>query len=628
MKNGWNTNTLDEMCQFLNGLWKGEKPPFVNVGVIRNTNFTREGVLDETDIAYLDVEVKKFEKRRLRFGDIILEKSGGGPKQPVGRVVLFDKTKGEFSFSNFTSALRILDPNALDFRFLHKFLYWAYLSGVTEGMQSHSTGIRNLNGEAYKRITIDYPSLAEQQRIVGILDEAFTGIATAKANAEKNLQNARSLFESHLRTVFADRGRGWVKTDKPLADLCLLIVDCEHKTAPTQETGIPSIRTPNIGKGKLLLEGVNFVSEATYDKWTRRVAPMAGDLILAREAPAGNVAVIPDHTRVCLGQRTVLIRPRQDIFVPSFLAYLLLEPQMRERLLAHSRGATVQHVNLKDIRALDVGAIPSLEAQRQIAAMLNRLSSEGESLVKVYERKLEKLYELKKSLLHQAFSGALTRRTQAATLVQFPVRIPRINTTDLHAGILAIAYQLHERQNQQAAFGHVKAEKIAHMVEAHLGIDLGRKPLKDAAGPNDFPHLIKVEARAVRTKCFRFDKTAKSGYRFTKLRGYDRLIARIRTALGERNADIDALLELMVRMTPGQAEILATVYAAWNNLMIDNLPITDEAIVFEARENWHEDKYKIPRHKFFIAIEWMKKHNLVPIGKGKKVTTKSRQTPN
>ena len=220
MKSGWKTKTLEEACQFSNGLWKGEKPPFVNVGVIRNTNFTREGALDDSDIAYLDIEAKKFEKRRLQFGDIILEKSGGGPKQPVGRVALFDKAEGDFSFSNFTAALRIRDPHELGFRFLHKLLYWTYVSGVTEGMQSHSTGIRNLDGDAYKAIRIKFPPLPEQQRIVSILDEAFDGIATAKANAEKNLQNARALFESHLESVFTQRGLGWV--EKKLREVCAI----------------------------------------------------------------------------------------------------------------------------------------------------------------------------------------------------------------------------------------------------------------------------------------------------------------------------------------------------------------------------------------------------------------------
>lgn len=217
MKAAWRSQTLEDACQFSNGLWKGEKPPFVHAGVIRNTNFTKEGALDDSDIAYLDVEAKKLEKRSLQFGDVILEKSGGGPKQPVGRVILFDKTEGVFSFSNFTAALRVRDPKNLDFRFLHKFLHWTYVSGITEGMQSHSTGIRNLDGDAYKAIKINYPPLPEQQRIVTLLDEAFDGIATAKANAEKNLQNARAIFESQREVLLAFKS-GW--TEAPLADLC------------------------------------------------------------------------------------------------------------------------------------------------------------------------------------------------------------------------------------------------------------------------------------------------------------------------------------------------------------------------------------------------------------------------
>jgi len=124
---------------------------------------------------------------------------------------LFDKENGDFSFSNFTAALRVLNADELDFRFLHKYLHWNYLSGVTEGMQSHSTGIRNLDGDAYKAIKISFPQLPEQRRLVGILDEAFEGIATAKANAEKNLQNARALFQSHVQSVFAKQGKGWVE---------------------------------------------------------------------------------------------------------------------------------------------------------------------------------------------------------------------------------------------------------------------------------------------------------------------------------------------------------------------------------------------------------------------------------
>ena len=208
---------------------------------------------------------------------------------------------------------------------------WLYYFLARESFRAE--GAERMTGAVgHKRVAKDFieaypipvPPLPEQQRIVTLLDEAFDGIATAKAHAEKNLKNARAIFKSYLQSVFTQRGDGWQDTKEPLSSLCELIVDCEHKTAPTQAEGIPSIRTPNIGKGNLLLDGVYRVSEATYTEWTRRAEPRAGDLIFSREAPAGNVGVVPPNLRVCLGQRTVLIRPNRSVFVSDFLALLLL----------------------------------------------------------------------------------------------------------------------------------------------------------------------------------------------------------------------------------------------------------------------------------------------------------------
>lgn len=131
-----------------------------------------------------------------------------------------------------------------------------------------------VNREHLFEFRLRLPALSEQKRIVDILDEAFEGIATAKTNAEKNLQNARVLFESHLQSVFTQCRPGWDDSGKALFELCELIVDCEHKTAPTQDEGVPAIRTPNIGRGKLLLDDVNRVSETTYREWTRRAEPL------------------------------------------------------------------------------------------------------------------------------------------------------------------------------------------------------------------------------------------------------------------------------------------------------------------------------------------------------------------
>jgi type I restriction enzyme S subunit len=289
-----------------------------------------------------------------------------------------------------------------------KFLYYLLLAKMPEllALVSRGATVHRLITDQIRDIEFRLPPLTDQRRIVAILDEACEGIATAKAHAEKNLRNAREVFDGMTQALFPEDEQ--IGNDaQSLEDLCELIVDCEHRTAPIEAEGIPSVRTPNIGKGKLLLEGVNRVSEATYGEWTRRAEPQGGDLVLAREAPAGNVAVIPEGMKLCLGQRTVLIRPRKSVLVPSYLAQLLLRRDSQKRLLAHSRGATVQHINLKDIRAFKIGRLPSLGTQAAVIERVEEIGDQDLRLKGIYEKRMAALDELKQSLLHKAFSGQL-----------------------------------------------------------------------------------------------------------------------------------------------------------------------------------------------------------------------------
>jgi type I restriction enzyme, S subunit len=308
-------------------------------------------------------------------------------------------------FSWITGNAMVIRP--LDSSIDTKFLEYLFRGGIDISKSITGAAQPQITRTNLAPLAFQHPeSVEEQHRIITLLDEALADIATAKANAEKNLQNARALCEGLMQSLFPEDDN--VAADAPALDtLCELIVDCEHKTAPTQENGIPSIRTPNIGKGRLLLDGVYRVSDETYTEWTRRAEPQGGDLILAREAPAGNVAVIPDGMKVCLGQRTVLIRPKKSVFEPAYLAQLLLRQNSQRRLLAHSRGATVQHINMKDIRAFKIGAIPTPADQQRIVSQVNELFNTEDRLVSIYRQKLTALDDLKKSLLHQAFSGQL-----------------------------------------------------------------------------------------------------------------------------------------------------------------------------------------------------------------------------
>ena len=208
MRENWTYKKLGEVTTTINGLWTGKKPPFINVAVVRNTNFTKDCKLDMTNIAYLDVEQKQYNSRKLFPGDIIIEKSGGSDKQPVGRPVLFDIPDGEYSFSNFTSTLRIKNADEVIPQFLHYVLYGAYLRGETFKLQSKTTGIHNLDFKGYNRLPIPVPSLSEQQSIVAELDKINELISLKKAQ----LSDLDSLAQSIFYDMFGDpieNEKGW-----------------------------------------------------------------------------------------------------------------------------------------------------------------------------------------------------------------------------------------------------------------------------------------------------------------------------------------------------------------------------------------------------------------------------------
>lgn len=408
MKKGWDTKQLSEVCDFGNGLWKGKKPPFIEVGVIRNTNFTKDCHLDCSDIVFLNVEQSQFAKRKLKYGDIILEKSGGGPKQAVGRVVIFDKHDGDFSFSNFTSLMRVKHSKELDFNYLHKYLLFSYLSGVTEKMQSHSTGIRNLKFGEYKQMLVPLPPLPEQKRIVAVLDEAFSAISTAKANAEKNLQNARELFESYLQGVFANPGDGW--EEKTLGEVATVK---GGKRVPkgyrleTKPTKWPYIRVTDFNdNGSIDLDKIHYVNEEVY-KQIKNYTISTKDLYISIAGTIGKTGIIPKELDGAnLTENACKLVFKQDI-EPKFVYYFTKSRDFLNQAGLNTRVAAMPKLALTRLSTIKLFLPISLNEQRSIVAKLNAFSAETKKLESIYQKKIADLEELKKSVLQKAFNGEL-----------------------------------------------------------------------------------------------------------------------------------------------------------------------------------------------------------------------------
>ena len=173
---------------------------------------------------------------------------------------------------------------------------------------------------------------------------------------------------------------------KTIEDICLQIVDCEHKTAPIDPSGqYFAVGTPAMRGNTINYEESRRISAETFALWTRRLLPQQGDLLFAREAPVGPLVRVPETGNVAPGQRTMLLRPDPAQVDSDFLFYLLTSSEQQERLISMAAGSTVAHLNVADVRAFRLPALPSMAEQRAIAEVLGALDDKIAANTKLAE---------------------------------------------------------------------------------------------------------------------------------------------------------------------------------------------------------------------------------------------------
>ncbi len=400
MKEGWTYKKLGEVCDTINGLWKGKKPPYVKVGVIRNANFTKDLTLRYDNVEYLDVEEKQYSKRKLYKGDLIVEKSGGGEKQPVGRVVLFDKEDGEFSFSNFTSVLRIKEKDSLISKFLYIYLYYIYRRGDTKKMQRATTGIHNIEFEKFLNIDIPDIPLSEQQRIVAQLDEAFAEIDMIKAEAEKQLSDAKALFQKALSQAMTPK-EGWEK--KTLGELATSMYRGSgiRRDQVTKE-GMPCVRYGEI----YTTYNIAFDDCVSHSKEEYISSPKYfehGDLLFAITGESvediGKTIAYLGYEKCLLGGDIICMKHRQN---PKFLAYALsTEDAIKQKGLGKTKLKVV-HTNAPALKSISI-PVPPLSEQQRIVEELDELSENVKEIEALNNKLTAECDAMKQALLRLVF---------------------------------------------------------------------------------------------------------------------------------------------------------------------------------------------------------------------------------
>jgi type I restriction enzyme S subunit len=406
MRKGWEFKELGAVSAINYGYTESASIEPIGPQFLRITDIQDDRVNWES-VPYCKIESADLPKYRLANGDIVFARTGA----TTGKSFLVNDPP-EAVFASYLIRLRLLDKKLLP-EFVSLFFQTAgYWKSIKDGSTGSAQG--GFNATKLAALSIPVPSLAEQKRIVGILDEVFESIATAKANAEKNLQNARALFESHLQSVFTQRGEGWDRvTLETLLERGWIEshLDGNHGGDYPRKEEFINEGVPYISANCLSDEQVD-MSRAKYLSQDRAALLRKGiakdrDVLFAHNATVGPVAVLrTDEEKVILGTSLTYYRCNLAYILPEYLANYMRSFGFKSQYLQVMRQSTRNQVPITKQRDF-FHVIPPLDEQKMIVGQLDGLFESGRRLANIYQRKLAALEALKKSLLHQGFTGEL-----------------------------------------------------------------------------------------------------------------------------------------------------------------------------------------------------------------------------
>ena len=337
--------SLGELGKFYSGLTGKSKNDFTN-GNAKFITYKNVYSNPALDINVGDrVKIAPDEKQRiLEYGDVIFTGSSETPDECGISSVLTVKTDEELYLNSFCFVFRFNDPTLLLPDFC-KHLFRAPEVRYQIGKTANGVTRFNVSKKLMENVMIPLPPIEVQREIVRILDN-FTEL-TAELTAELTVRNKQFEYYRTQLLTFPDE-----EEMVTLEEVCQ-IVDCPHTSPKWKESGVPVIRNYNLVNGQIDTSNLSYVDEAEYLTRIKRIEPQENDILFSREAPIGNVGIIPANFKCCQGQRVVLLRPNQDIIFPRYLMHILQGEIVRNQISSvEGKGATVSNFNISDLRKL------------------------------------------------------------------------------------------------------------------------------------------------------------------------------------------------------------------------------------------------------------------------------------
>ena len=361
---------LTDICEIITGEWGTE----INenskniVSIIRTTNFVNNGKIDiqNKELVRREMDENKIEQKKLKKGDIIIEKSGGSPNQPVGRVVFFNLNSNEiFLCNNFTSILRIKEN--INSKYIFYFLRNSYKNNKVLKFQNKTTGIINLKLQDYLNASYIYlPELKIQNKVVNILDI----LETILEKNQNYLNYLKELGKSLFTTMFGDIKKIF-KLYK-LSDICD-VRDGTHDSPEyiTEDKRFPLITSKNLKEDKIDFSEVNYISEIDFNKINVRSKVDIGDILMPMIGTIGNPIIVKTERAFSI-KNLALIKFNNSQVINIFLKSLLLSDYFNSIITQKNKGGTQKFLSLGDIRNFLI-PLPPIELQNKFAERIEKI---------------------------------------------------------------------------------------------------------------------------------------------------------------------------------------------------------------------------------------------------------------
>jgi len=394
---GWEIKKLGELSKINYGYTEkavSEKigPKFLRITDIQNSS------VNWNNVPYCKCNDKDIQKYKLETGDIVFARTGA----TTGKSYLIQNPPKSV-FASYLIRLKLNDLKSFEPKFiLYFFNTYEYWNKINTGISGSAQG--GFNASKLSELDIPIPPLPEQKRIVAILDRAFEAIDQAKANAGKNLQNAKELFESYLNRIFEEKGEGW--EEKKLKEISKINYGYTEK-AKFENIGPKFLRITDIQNNSVNWETVPYCK--CIDEDLPKYKLEKGDIIFARTgATTGKSYLIQNPPNSVFASYLIRLELiEKDKFDAKFIMYFFNTKQYWGKISSGISGSAQGGFNATKLGNLSFVFPKSLETQKQIVAQLDRLQAERKKLEAIYQQKLDNLEEMEKSVLQKAFNGEL-----------------------------------------------------------------------------------------------------------------------------------------------------------------------------------------------------------------------------